>query len=448
MTGSRPPGVPDHLPARLTITLWDFSWYTQAAAGEPFHDLDLAFAQAVERGYNTVRVCAMPFLLFGEHDVDPARLAISGLGGGAGVRTRWYDTRGGYSVDGRARLRALLEAARRHDCFVILSSWEYQQSSAFLADSRWYDALRAVPGDRRHVVMARAMTRLVDHLVEHGLADRIAYTELHNEVDLSRLRDVPGAGSDPFRPQQLYVERAVAAMREAHPDVLATASFGIPPHLDLDALPEGLQVGHFHVYVYGVLGALERWAGVREEGPEFPSERLRRLLRPDAPGVAEYAPELPGWRLEATGVSRSMLYTYDWVDTDAWDRWLYRRWGAFQALMETALDERLEVLARWSERHDIPFVVGEGWIGYTPLDAEFEDGPVGRGFAERAVRRCVELGAWGAVVGSNSAPHHPGWSNVRWQRSMNALLAAGASSPADPDHLPTSTMSAGAVDRC
>ncbi len=83
--------VPSHLPRRLTITLWDFTWYTQTAPGEPFHDLDRAFAQAVERGYNTVRICAMPFLLFGDHGIDTHRLRISGMGAGVGQGTRWYD---------------------------------------------------------------------------------------------------------------------------------------------------------------------------------------------------------------------------------------------------------------------------------------------------------------------------------------------------------------------
>jgi hypothetical protein len=48
------------LPDRLAISLWDFSWYVRTGPGEPFEDLDAAFAQAVERGYNTVRICAMP----------------------------------------------------------------------------------------------------------------------------------------------------------------------------------------------------------------------------------------------------------------------------------------------------------------------------------------------------------------------------------------------------
>jgi hypothetical protein len=44
--------IPPHLPRRLTISLWDFSWYTQTMPDEPFDDLDLAFGEAVERGYN------------------------------------------------------------------------------------------------------------------------------------------------------------------------------------------------------------------------------------------------------------------------------------------------------------------------------------------------------------------------------------------------------------
>ncbi len=79
--------------------------------------------------------------------------------------------------------------------------------------------------------------------------------------------------------------------------------------------------------------------------------------------------------------------------------------------------------AAWS--HATAAVIGEGWVGYTPLLAEFEDGPVGQGLAEHAVRCCIEHGYWGAVLGSNSAPHHPGWRNVEWQRRCNDRLRAG-----------------------
>ncbi len=43
----------------------------------------------------------------------------------------------------------------------------------------------------------------------------------------------------------------------------------------------------------------------------------------------------------------------------------------------------------------------------------FEEGPVGAEICEHAVRRARDLGAWGTVVCSNAAPHHPMWQDVR-----------------------------------
>lgn len=90
--------------------------------GEPFHDLDQAFSEAVERGYNTVRICAMPMFLFGPDGVRLEKLTISNLGYKQGHRTRWFNCRGGAELNGREHLEKLFAAARKHDCYVILSS--------------------------------------------------------------------------------------------------------------------------------------------------------------------------------------------------------------------------------------------------------------------------------------------------------------------------------------
>lgn len=55
--------IRNDLPRKLTITMWDFSWYTMTMPGEPYSDLSARFKEAVERGYNTIRICAMPFML-------------------------------------------------------------------------------------------------------------------------------------------------------------------------------------------------------------------------------------------------------------------------------------------------------------------------------------------------------------------------------------------------
>ncbi|MGK9147170.1 hypothetical protein KXS11_06040 [Plantibacter flavus] len=413
-----------NLPDRLTISLWDFTWYTQTMPGEPFDDLDRAFAEAVERGYNTVRICAAPLLLFGDHSIDTSRLHFVNMGGDTGQRTRWYDVQGGAVLDGRAHLIALFAAADRHDVSVIVSSWEYQQSPAFLADPSWYEHVMSIEPTERHAALARAESRLVTCIQDAGYGHRIAYVEVHNEVDLSRLDEVPSEGKDTFWAQKPYLTAALDILQHDHPDVLSTVCYGVPPYLDLDAFPENAQVAHVHFYVYGVLAALESWARVRVDPPVFPTAELSSLLREDAPDFDTWTTSIEPWRLQATGISTSMFYAYDWVDTVKWDAWLYREFGAHAVAMEQAIDARLMAVATWARHRGIPAAVGEGWIGYTPLDAEFEDGPVGQELASYAVRRCADLGYWGTVVGSNSAPHHPGWNNVGFQRRTNAAFSS------------------------
>lgn len=133
------PEIPPGRPGRLAITLWDFCWYTQAGPGEPFADLEAVFVDTVARGYNAIRICAAPLYLFGDLDL-PDDLTISGLGptrkgGHFGERTRWYNVLGTHVIDLRERLQKLLTLAERDGCVVVLSSWEFQQSTSFAGTS-------------------------------------------------------------------------------------------------------------------------------------------------------------------------------------------------------------------------------------------------------------------------------------------------------------------------
>ncbi|WP_174775092.1 cellulase-like family protein [Cryobacterium algoricola] len=407
--------IPAHLPARLVITLWDFSWYTQAGPGEPFADLDRAFAEAAERGYNTVRICAAPLYLFGPNAL-PADLAISGFGprpggGSFGDGTRWYNVTGGYSVPLLQRLLALFAAARRHGFVVILSSWEYQQSPAFAADDRWWRAIDAVPFAERMDALASANITLLHVLDDNGCLDLVAFLELHNEVDFSR---VPTDGAT--------LERAVQTVSRQFPGILTTVSYGKPPHPDWESLPADLQVGQFHIYAYGVLDALQQTIDIRGSGTEdFPNTALRGLLRPGAPAWAD-AGRPEGWRFDATVVTDQMLYGYDNVDPDGWDLWLYDRYAPFRDRMHGEIRSRVAAAAAWGRQHSTPVVFGEGWVGYTPLHAGFEEGPVGKDLAETGLHAAVDNGAWGAVLSSNAAPQHPLWADVAWQRRASAIL--------------------------
>lgn len=414
--------VPAHLPDRLAICLWDFSWYTRAGIGEPFEDLDRVMRETVDRGYNAVRICAAPLLVAGGPDLGLDALArdleIEGLGaapGGGyyGERTRWYDAPGGYRIDVRARLFELVEAAKRHGMVVILASWEYQQSPAFAADPSWFRAIDAIPLAERHRRLAEAFDGILADLDAAGLADAIAFTELHNEVDFSILPPVEDGG-----------EAAIAWLREQHPGQLVTASYGKPPHLAMHRVSPSLGVAQFHVYSYGVLDALQRRIDIRSEGTEgFPNAELRALLRADAPSVDDYG-HPAHWKLEATVITDQMVYGYDQVDAAKWDAWLDAHLEPYREVMRREVESRVIALAEWARWREVPAAVGEGWVGYTPRDGRFEETGFGLELAEHGIRTALEYGVWGVVTCSNAAPHHPMWADLEWQRRMTALVTA------------------------
>lgn len=412
---------------RMAISLWDFSWYTQAGADEPFGDLDAAFTQLVERGFNTIRICAMPFLLFSGR-VQPSELIVCGMGGEYGQRTRWYNVRGGYSLDPLHRLEALFDAALRHGVRVIVSSWEYQQSPVFVTDDAWHQSLDAVPGTERATILAKAQARLVTHLQSTGLADPIAYVEVHNEVDLSSI--VPPTTNPPpghYARLRKPLDEAIGVFRQAHPDVPITYSLAEPWPLEFVDLPAG-DVTHMHLYAYGVLAALYDAIGIghgstsRAQESHWPTPALAAMLRPDAPSPDQWRPTA-GWQSEATRISGDLFYAHDWVDPQRWDLWLYEHYQEHRLAMRQTLEGWVDATAALARSTDAPAVIGEGVIGYTPLHTRFEEDAVGKDLAELTVRRALAAGFAGTVLTSNAAPHHPmWWTDQDWMRRINAEI--------------------------
>ncbi len=419
----QPVPIPSHLPDRLTITLWDFSWYVRTGPGEPFEDLDRAFAEAVERGYNTVRICAMPYLLFGS-GLDTSALRLGPLGGAYGQRVRWYDVGAPTVIDGRGHLLALFEAARRHDCFIIVSSWEYQQSSSFAETSDWCDRLLAIDPEDRAESQAVALAELVDFVAAHDLADRIAFVEVHNEVQAGHLTEGLPAGTmdDKVVALRPRLERAVDAFHARQPSVPVTVNYAHVPVGGMRGIPETIDVLVTHPYVYGVLDAFIAEYGLRGPVAEFDQAKAADILLPGAPPIESWGPDAD-WRRRATIISAPEIYVHDNGDAEAIDRWLYRRFPAWEQAMYDRLALWLDAARDWGLAHGVPIVFGEGWVGYTPRDGRFEEGPIGAEFCRRAIDESVRVDAWGTIVCSNAAPQHAMWADVALQQQCNAAFA-------------------------
>lgn len=417
------------LPRKLTITMWDFSWYTMTTPGEPYSDLAARYKEAVERGYNTIRICAMPLMLFTESGVRPGPLRFGNLGE-VGQRTRWYNCKGGAELDGHAQLLKLFKQAKAHNCFIILSSWEYQQSPSFLAEPYLRDLLADIPPDQRFMALAKSMDQLIQYVKAAGYGEQIAYAELHNEVEFGQLTDIAteqgvASSNTPGLVQimQPYIEEAVAFLREQHPELLMTASYTLNEAYPKAYVARNMQVAHFHLYIKGVLQELMDRTGIDNEAVPFPNELVQSLLREDAPPFESW--QLPAgqeWRMQGNPVGMKLLYLHDWADPDQWDLYLYDHYGSHKLAMLQKADFRFEELHEWAGQTELPIVIGEGYVGYTPLHAGFEEGPVGKFIAEYAIRKGMKLGFWGMVLCSNCAPHHPFWNDVAWQQKWNRFI--------------------------
>ena len=115
---------------------------------------------------------------------------------------------------------------------------------------------------------------------------------------------------------------------------------------------------------------------------------------------------------------------HDWIDVEAFDRYLYERYGNHRIEMERVLSTWIDIAADHAAARGIPCVFGEGWVGYTPMDSHFEEGPVGAEYCRLAMRESRRIDAWGTIVCSNAAPQHSMWGDVLLQRECNSLFVA------------------------
>ena len=69
------------------------------------------------------------------------------------------------------------------------------------------------------------------------------------------------------------------------------------------------------------------------------------------------------------------------------------------------IESRVIAVAEWAGWHRIPTLIGEGWVGYTPLHGTFEESVAGRSLAEHGITTALAHVVWGVVLCSNAAPH-------------------------------------------
>ena len=155
------PVIPEHLPRKLSICCYIWSWITNATPGEPYGDLEAACAGLAPRGFNCVRADAGLNWCFTLDGKPRGEVEFGPWIAGHGQNLRTVNALGGGRHNVLQRVLRLLELARKYDFYVILTSWEYQDSSWLLADPALRAEVYDYPLADRFALMATQHDRLL-----------------------------------------------------------------------------------------------------------------------------------------------------------------------------------------------------------------------------------------------------------------------------------------------
>ena len=441
-TGSRPQSVPAHLPDRLSICYYGWDWITAALPEEPFGDLERALIQTKERGYNCVRPEMGLNWMFEPDGKRRGKVKFGQWIPGASFNLHCVDAKGGGEHDVFERVMRLFELAEKHDLYVIMTEWEYQDAVAYTADPKVREQIVGVPYNDRLMLLAKHFHRLLEEIKKRGLQERIASVELINELNVPPLvcseEGVPPQTFEQWTKLQVPGERcskdkvralakaAVGYLRERHPDLLVTVD-GLIPSIGYNTLfPDNAQIADHHIYSDGVVQAFWKEAGIGGLAPAKPDEMqpnefFRSMMRPNPIPFSEIVRN--GGGVRATWLPVAWLYSN--IDNDKFDRWCVEQFPKYRQRIKESVEKEFLTAARFALPRKLPMVVDEGFILYPPLHARFVTTPEGREGEEYGVNAAIATGHWGIMISGYFRPNTPFWlddSQSEWVRGVNRRI--------------------------
>ena len=413
--------ISKQLPPRLTIALWIWGYLTACGPGEPYEDLDRAFAQTLERGFNTIRAEMALNWCFDQQGRPRGPVEIAGWAPGVNQNLRGLNNRGGIRYNVLDRVLKMFELAKKHDVFVIATSWEYQDSSSFLADAGLRQDVFSTPLAERFERLANMHDRLIQELRKHGLEKQIAFVEIHNELNAS---DFPKG----YNAQKPLVEKALRRLQTSHPDILFTADYAnVGPCFEkgfsgYDTLPDNLQVADHHIYTGGVEDALTEQLGMsnwNEVPPDPKTNPLLRRLIGERPRVS-----WEEWTRRAERIPK-FWWPIQWLfanltDPDRYDYWMFEHFGDYAAMMKALIQAGMREWGEFARSRGLPAIVDEGYISWPPNNSRFEESAAVRQILEVVVDTAIEQNYWGMMITTYCAPDEPIWTeNPEWVKKSN-----------------------------
>jgi hypothetical protein len=369
----------DHLiPRRLTLAMWDQAFLLRHIPGGSYEDYDRVLDEAIERGYNTLRLDPLPQLL----DLAQPEKVISFPDPQTPYMPWCWDT----AVEGPVGewLVDFMEKLLRRNLYYTLSAWWFSGSSS----NNRFPAEAQAPGS--HLEAAQLWTRLLGEWQKRFGFDGLVYVDLANEVPyflpdfMARFQRETGAG---WGDQARFNSRQVAFLKEE----LASG---------IGLLQREFPSLRFTASIHGDL----RWLDVP--------------LTFDCLDAHFYAESDPRWSV------RTCFHDYmDRLFTDTgWYAEFSQRCTLTSKAVAPMLRARqrgiLSAFAGWSARHGMPLTTSESWASWYYIDSPDLDWGWLLDWAEWSVEDAIEFKMWGWTPHNYVQPQFANWRDVRWHRRL------------------------------
>lgn len=164
--------------ARLTISMWDFSWLHASHPGGAYADLERRVTEAGERGYNTLRVDCFPSrILEPESRFEKNWNPVVDL-------PSWGRRSVDFTCDVRRKVAQLAELCRKHGLWLGLDSWDKDHMFGRAPDSLNGDNRPIAVADEEHAFSGYGETwaQALKLMREDGVLERAVWIAPMNEV--------------------------------------------------------------------------------------------------------------------------------------------------------------------------------------------------------------------------------------------------------------------------
>jgi hypothetical protein len=416
---------------RLAISFWIWGlWNTGPNCIA--NDLEVRVAEAVDRGYNCLRIEGGAGITHDAKGRPRGELEFYPVLPGHDLYTRGQQHMTGGRVDLLNRLIELCTVAKSYNVKVILSSWYYLHTFWF-TDKNLTAELLGLPLEKRFMYFARGLDRILDALRERDLIDVIAFAEIFNEVDGIEFRGgykATNPSSEYLNGIRLLHEEALEFLHTRHPDIRFALDTMKADTL-LDLIPRNAEVWNFHSYylwsVYNVF-ELDLMKGDIDLGDPAAYASVRRFLRPDVvPFQAVFDSRAGRPPLKEDWYRRIWLYRN--LDPNAMpelERLLQEHLVKNIDLYKQKATEAVEQAVKLRDElfPGIPLVLGEGASYCADHRLRWEErSDAYWDVVEHAARAYREHGLWGAVARTNGGPEDPVWHEYPERlRRVNAVF--------------------------